>query len=152
MFDLNIGADQLVYSIIVVSAIAVITIKLIRAFRRKGAKPWPAFFVGLYNIVLMLLYLFGMMTDVSSDGFGFFPLLFLTLPWSGLAAWFLANHTGLAHHNFAGSGFDPTLLINFIVFNVVAGPANSCILYFLLKRRQRKLAEDEAWGRARRNR
>jgi hypothetical protein len=152
MFGLNGTSDQVVYLVVVAIAISAITLKLTRAFRRKGEKPWPVFFVGLYNILLLILFLFGMMTDVDSEGFGFIPLLLLTLPWGGLAIWFLANHTGLAHHNFAGIGFDPTLLINFIIFNVLAGPANSGILYFLLKRRQRKVAEDEAWEQARRNR
>jgi hypothetical protein len=146
------GADQTAYSIVVVAVIGAITVKLFRAFRRKDEKPWPVFFVGLYNIVLLLLYQFGMMTQVGWEGFGFFPLLVLTLPWSGLTMWLLANHTGLLDHNYAGSSYDPTLLANFIIFNVLSGPANSCILYFLLKRRQRKVAEDEAWEQARRNR
>ena len=133
---------------IVVAVIAVISVALFRAFRREGEKPWPTFFVGIYNILLLLLYLLGMMSQVSSEGFGFLPLMALTLPWSGLAMWWFASHSGLSDHNFSASSFDPTLLINFLIFNVLAGPANSYILYFLLKRRQKKVAEDEAWEQA----
>jgi hypothetical protein len=140
MFSLSESTDQVVYSVVVVIAIAVITLKLIVAFRHKDEKPWPAICVGLYNVLLLLLYLLGMVTQASSEGFGFLPLLVLTLPWSGLAVWWFASQSGLSDHNFAGSGFDPTLLINFVIFNVLAGPANSCLLYFLLKRRQRRRA------------
>jgi hypothetical protein len=38
-------------------------------------------------------------------------------------------------------------LLNFVVFDVLAGPVNSCVIYFLLKRRRKKVAEDEAWER-----
>ncbi|MFZ0731013.1 MAG: hypothetical protein WAM79_01690 [Candidatus Sulfotelmatobacter sp.] len=145
------GAGQAVYAIVVVAVIAVITVMLFRAFRRKDEKPWPEFFVGLYNIVLLLLYLFGMATQVSSEGFGFVPLLALTLPWSRLIEW-LFDQTGVSGLGFWGSGLSGTFFINFITYNVLAGSANSFILYFLLKRRRRKVAEDEAWEQARRNR
>ena len=144
MFNLSPSADQVVYSVIAIAAIAVIAVMLIRVFRRNVEKPWPVFFVGLYNILLLLLFLLGIVTQVSSEGFGFLPLLALTLPWSGLGMWLLISFTGLSEHNFSGSGFDPTLLVNFIIFNVLAGPANSYILYSLLKRRQRKRAEEKA--------
>lgn len=151
MSNSSVIADQVAYSIVVVVVITAITVMLFRAFRRKDEKPWPAFFVGLYNIVLLLLYLFGMLTQVSSEGFGFFPLLTLTLPWSRLIEW-LFDQTGVSDLGFWGNGLGGTLFINFITYNVLAGPANSCILYFLLKRRQRKVAENEAWEQARHNR
>lgn len=146
------NGDQTAYFVVVIAAISVITSWLIRGFRRKNERPWPSIIVGIYNIVLLFLFLFGMVTQVRSEGFGFVPLLVLTLPWGALAMWLLASVVGLSSHNFAGSGYDPTLVINFVVFNLLAGPANSFILYFVLKRRQKKAAEDEAWEQARRNR
>jgi hypothetical protein len=137
------GAGQAVYAIVVVAVIAVITVMLFRAFRRKDEKPWSEFFVGLYNIVLLLLYLFGMATQVSLEGFGFLPLLTLTLPWSRLIEW-LFDQTGVSDLGIWGNGLGGTLFINFITYNVLAGSANSCILYFLLKRRQKKQAEQRA--------
>ena len=83
-----------------------------------------------------------MMTQASWEGFGFLPLWALTLPWSGIAVWWFSSHSGLANHNFAGSGINPTFLINFIVFNLLAGSANSGILYVLLKRWKGKRAEE----------
>ena len=151
MFSLNESTDQVVYSIVVVALIAAITLKLIRAFRHKDEKRWPLIFVGLYNILMLLLYLLGMMTQVSSEGFGFLPLLTLTLPWSRLIEW-VFDYTGISNLRVWGSGFAGTLLINFVTYNVLAGPANSYILYFLLKRRRRKMTEDEAWEQARRSR
>jgi hypothetical protein len=151
MFDSNGNDGQAVYAVIVVAMIAAIAFFLIRAFRRKGEKPWPLFFVGLYNIVLLLLYLFGMMTQVSWEGLGFFPLFALTSPWSWLIGW-ISDRTGTLDSSFLGSGLEGTFLGIFLACNVLAASANSCILYFLFKRRQRKLAEDEAWEQARRNR
>lgn len=151
MLDHSDSVDQVVYLVVVLVAMTVIGIKVIRTFRQSGKRSWPTLFVGIYNILLLLLFLVGMMTEASWEGFGFLPLWALTLPWSGIAVWF-SSHSGLADHNFAGSGFNPTYLINFIFFNLLAGPANSCILYLFLKRRQRRVAEDEAWEQARRNR
>lgn len=149
MFNQSDSATLVVYSVVVTAVIAAITVMLYRGFRRKAEKPWPALFVGLYNILLLLLFLFGMMTQVTSEGFGFLPLLALTLPWSRLLEW-LFDYMGISDLSLWGNGFAGTLLINFITYNVLAGPANSCIIYFLLKRRQRKVAEDEAWEQARR--
>ena len=96
-------------------------------------KPWPAICVGIYNLVLLLLYLLGTVTQISSEGFGFFPLIALTMPWSWLAAWLLSNCTGLVNHNFSGGEWDATLVTNFLICNVFGGLANSFILYFLLR-------------------
>lgn len=132
-------------------AIAVIIFLLVRAFRRQSEKPWSAFFTGAYNILLLLLFLLGMFTQVDSEGFGFFPLMALTLPWSWLFDWSV-THSGLSDINFVGGGLADTFFFFFIILNVLAASANSCIIYFLLKRRQKKLAEDAAWEQARRNR
>jgi len=151
MFDSRWDADQAVFVAIVSVAIATITFLLTRAFRRKSQGPWPAFFVGIYNIVLLLLFLFGMLTQESSEGFFFIPLLALTTPWSWILIW-LSNRSGLIDTGLVGTGLEGTFLWFFIFCNILAASANSGILYFLLRRRQRKLAEDEAWEQARRNR
>lgn len=124
---------------------------LIRAFRRDGKKSWPTFIVGVYNVLLMFLFLFGMATQVSSEGFGFLPLIALTLPWSLPLDW-LGTHFVATDINLFGGGLIDTFFSIFVVHNVLAAAANSCILYLLLKRREKKQAEDEAWEQARRNR
>jgi len=149
MFDLSDSMVQVVYLVVVPMVIAVISAILFRWFRHNDERPWPALFVGLYNILLLLLFLLGMTTQRSLEGFGFLPLLALTLPWSRLLEW-LFDYAGIS--NLGGNGLAGTLLMNFVTYNVLAGPANSCILYFLLKRRQRKASEDEVWEQARRNR
>ena len=111
----------------------------------------PQFFVGIYNILLLLLYLLGMTTQIGWEGFGFTPLFALTSPWSWLFMW-LASQTKVLDSNFLGSGLQGTFLSIFVAFNILAASANSCILYFFLRRRQRKLAEDAAWEQARCNR
>jgi hypothetical protein len=151
MFDSYWGADQAFFVTFVLAALAVIAFLLIRAFRRKGARPWPAFFVAIYNIVLLLLFLFGVLTQVSWEGFGFFPLMVLTTPWSWPLIW-LSNHSGLLDAGFFGTGLEGTFLWYFVCCDILAASANSAILYLLLKRRQKRLAEDEAWEQARRNR
>jgi uncharacterized membrane protein HdeD (DUF308 family) len=151
MSSSNEVAVQAAYSVVVVVLVAGIAVMLHRVFHRQDERRWPAFFVGLYNILLLLLYLLGMMTQANSEGFGFLPLLALTLPWSRLIEWTF-DYTGIYDLCIWGSGFAGTLLINFTTYNVLAGPANSIILYYLLRRRQRKVAEDEAWEQTRRNR
>jgi hypothetical protein len=150
MFHSNQDAGQTVYFVIVVPAIAAIIVYLVRAIPHKGQKPWPAFFVGIYSILMLLLFLFGMMTQVDSEGFGFLPLMVLTTPWSWIAGWLLkstnAFSTGLLGGNLMGPIF-----FNLVTF-LVPALANSCILYSLLKRREEKLVEDGAWEQARRNR
>lgn len=114
-------------------------------------RQWHAILVGTYNIVLLLLFLFGMLTQVSWEGFGFFPLFALTTPWSWLLIW-LSVRTGFLDTGIVGTGLAGTFLWVFVSCNVLAGSANSVILYLLLRRRQKKLAEDEAWEHARWNR
>ena len=139
MFNLSENYDQVVYTVIVATIIFLIVFMLIRASRRKELKPWPAIFVGLYNILLLLLYLLGMTTQISWEGFGFLPLLALTLPWSWLLEWLISSFAGAGPlHSFSGSSFEATLFINFVICNAMAGSANSLMLYFLLKRRQTK--------------
>ena len=75
MFTSSWDAGQAVYLAIVVGAIAAIVFYSVRTFRSQGRKPWPAFFVGAYNVALLLLFLFGMFTQESSEGFGFLPLM-----------------------------------------------------------------------------
>lgn len=151
MFDSNWNDGEAVYLVIVAGAITLISIYLIRAFRRKDEKQWPALFVGIYNILLLLLFIFGMMTQESSEGFGFLPLVALTLPWSWLLGWSLTR-LGLADISLFGGGLADTFFGILMIHNVLAASANSVLLYFILKRRQKKRAEDEAWERTRWNR
>jgi len=151
MLSSSENAVQVWYVVLVSITIAVIVALLIRAFIRNSERPWPAIVAGLYNILLLILYLFGMRTQISWEGFGFLPLLALTLPWSRLIEW-LFEYTGIYDLSFWGTGFVGTLLIYFITYYVLAGSVNSFIIYYLLKRRHRKVAEDEAWDQARRNR
>ena len=148
MFDKNWSADQFVRLLIVVAAVAAIAIYLFRMFRLTGKKPWPKILVGFYCILLLLMYLFSVATQVSSEGFGSFPLLVLTTPWSWLAMWLL-NATGALDSRILGNGFAEAILFNLMVF-ALPGAANSGILYLLVKRHQKKAAEDEDWEQARR--
>ena len=150
MFDSNWDANQAVFLVIVLGMIAAIVVYLVRAFRRQNQKPWPAFYVGLYIILLLLFSLFAMLTAVSLEGFGSFPLLVLTTPWSWLVMWLL-NSTGVLDSNSLANNVAVVILLNLAVV-ALPGAANSCILYFLLKRREKKAAEDVAWEQARRNR
>jgi hypothetical protein len=151
MFDSNWAGGQAVYLVAVVGVIAAIVVYLTRAFRIQGRKPWPSFFVGIYNILLLLLFLFGMTTQRELEGFGFLPLMALTLPWSGLLDWVL-THSDIADKNLLGGGLADTFFCILIIHNVLAASANSFILYFFLKRRRKKQAEDDAWEQARWNR
>jgi hypothetical protein len=117
--------------------------------KKNGEKPWPAIWVGIYMSTLLILFLFGMVTQFSSEGFGFFPLIALTTPWSWLLIWGFA-HTGTADSSILGSGLQGTFLFYLFACNILSGTANSCILYTVLKRREKKIADDEAWERARR--
>jgi len=150
MFDSNWSDDVLAQLAIGIAAIAGISAYLVRAFRNRGRRPWPVFWVGIYDILLLNFYLFAVTTQVSSEGFGSFPLLVLTTPWSWLAVWLL-NLTGAFDTTVLGSGIGQAILFNLMIF-AVPGVANSCILYLLLKRHERKTAEDEAWEQARCNR
>jgi hypothetical protein len=156
MFNLSENADQVVYSVVVMASIAAIAIMLIRAFRRKNEKSWPAIFVGFYNILLLLLYLLGTMTLKTLEGLGFVPLVVFTLPWSlcmGILVPLIDYCLGSgAKFRFPGNNLEATLLIQLAFFNILCGSANSYILYFLLKRRQRKATENGGWEQARRNR
>jgi hypothetical protein len=150
MFDSHWSADHLVQLVLVVAAIVSIGVYLFWSLRRNVKKPWPALFVGTYIVLLLVLYLFAVLTQVSSEGFGSFPLLVFTTPWSWIAVWLL-NTTGVFDSRVLGSGLTETFMFNTVVF-VLPGVANSFILYFLVKRHQRIAAEDEAWEQARRNR
>jgi hypothetical protein len=123
---------------------------MIRAFRSQDKRPWPTLLVGAYDILLLLSVLFGIATQVRSEGFGFVPLLVLTMPWSWLAGW-VVKSTGAWDSVFLAGNLAGRLLIDMTIF-VLPGAANSCILYFLIKRLQKQAAEDEAWEQARRNR
>lgn len=59
---------------------------------------------------------------------------------------------GVSDIHLFGGGLADTFFFIFIIHNVLAASANSYILYFLLIRREKKLAEVEAWEQARRNR
>lgn len=109
-------------------------------------KPWPAIFIGIYNALLLLLFLFGAMTQVTSEGFGFLPLFGLTFPWSWIILWLRGKA------DFLDSNIFGTFVTIFLACNVISGSANSCIFYFLLRRHQRRSTEDEACEQARRNR
>jgi hypothetical protein len=150
MFDSNWGAGQVMCATGILAAIAGIVVYLVRAFRRRGEKPWPAFFVGIYNVLLLLLLLFGVAMQVSSEGFGFLPLMVLTTPWSWILVWLAKNtevlDSVLSWNNTAGA------LLYYFASLGLPWVTNSCILYFLLKRHQKKAAEDAAWEQARRNR
>jgi hypothetical protein len=150
MFDKNWSADQAVQMVIVVVAVAAIAFYLFRMFRLTGKRSWPKIFVGIYCILLLLMDLFSVATQVSSEGFGSFPLLVLTTPWSWLIIWLL-NSTGVFDSRYSGDVLAGVLLGNLMIF-ALPGAANSCIIYFLVKRHEKKAAEDEAWEQARRNR
>ena len=151
MFDSFWDAGQAVFVVVDLEAIAAIAFLLTRAFHRKGVKPWPTFFVGIYNVVLLLLFLFGILTWESTEGFSIIPLMALTTPWSWLLIW-LSDRTGFLDTGIVGTGLAGTFLWIFVSCNIVAASANSAVLYFLLRRRQKKLAEDEAWEQSRWNR
>jgi hypothetical protein len=150
MFDKNWSADQIVQVVIVVVAVAAIAFYLVRMFRLTRKRPWPKMFVGFYGILSLALYLFAVLTQVSSEGFGSFPLLALTSPWSWLAIWLL-NSSSVLDAKTIGNSVPASILFNLMVF-ALPGASNSCILYLLMKRHQKKAAEDEAWEQARRNR
>jgi hypothetical protein len=152
MFDSNWGAGKVMCATGILAAIAGIVIYLVRAFRRRTEKPWPAFFVGIYSILLLLSYLFGVMTQVESEGFGFFPLLVLTTPWSWLVLWLLNSSGVLDAHFLDSSSYVVEMFLFAIGVYALPGAANSWILYLLLKRHQKKADEDAAWEQARRNR
>jgi hypothetical protein len=114
-------------------------------------KFWPAILVGIYNALLLLLFLFGVLTQVRWEGFGFVPLFVFTTPWSWLIVWFSIS-SGFVDNGLAGTGLPGTFLWTFINCNILAASANSAILYLLLRRRERKSVEDEAWEQARHNR
>lgn len=143
MFDLSDKSVQAVCLGIVTVGVAAVAGLLVRVFRRSTERSWPAIYVGLYNIVLLLLYLLGAMTQIRLEGWGFLPLIGLTLPWSlcmGIFAPLIDHVLGAgANFRFSGSSFEATLLIHFIFFNVLCGSLNSCILYALLRRRWRAM-------------
>lgn len=143
MFDLSDKSVQTVCLGIVTVGVVAIAGLLVRVFRRSTERPWPAIYVGLYNIVLLLLYLLGAMTQIHFEGWGFLPLIGLTLPWSlcmGVLAPMIDHVLGIgANFRFPGSSFEATLFIHFVFFNVLCGSVNSCILYALLRRRWRAM-------------
>ena len=82
MFNLSVKSDEAVYSAIVAISLSLIVLKMIRASRCREGPPLPAFYVALYNVFLLLLFVLGMMTQISLEGWGFVPLIALTLPFS----------------------------------------------------------------------
>jgi hypothetical protein len=143
MFDLSDKSVQTVCLGIVTVGVVAIAGLLVRVFRRSTERSWPAIYVGLYNIVLLLLYLLGAMTQIRFEGWGFLPLIGLTLPWSlcmGILAPMIDHVLRIgASFRFPGSSFEATLFIHFVFFNVLCGSVNSCILYALLRRRWRAM-------------
>jgi hypothetical protein len=97
------------------------------------------------------MFAFGMFTQESSEGFGFLPLVGLTLPLSWFHGWSLSPF-GSVHTDLFGGGLADTFFEDFIIHNVVAVSANSLPLYIILKLWQRRGAEDEAREQARKNR
>lgn len=150
MFDPNLQDGQMVFVGIAMIGIVAMVFYLVRVSSRSAGKPWPLIFVGGYNILLLVLFAFGVMTQESLEGFGFLPLMALTLPWSGLFD-FLIVHSSVSDVNLLGGGLADTFSFMFLVHNVLAASVNNAILYLLLKRKQRKDAEIEAWEQARRN-
>ena len=124
---------------------------MIFSLKGTGKKPWPQISVTIYVFTLLLLFLLGVVTQVDWEGFGFFPLLALTTPWSWLLLW-VFERTGMADSPFWGSGIHGTFLFYFVSCNVFSGAINGYILYALVKRHQKKVADDETWEQARRNR
>lgn len=148
MFNLSVSSDEAVYSALVAISISFIVFRMIRLSRRPKDSPQPAIYVGIYNVILLLLFFLGMMTQIKLEGWGFVPLIVLTLPFSLCMGFFapLMDHvlgTG-ANFRFPGSSFEATLLIHFVFFNVLCGAVNSCILYALLKRRWRRQGQEKA--------
>jgi len=150
MFDLSEKSVQVVCLGIVTVGVVVIAGLLVWVSRRQEDRPWPAIYVGLYNIVLLLLYLLGAMTQINLEGWGFLPLIGFTLPWSlcmAILAPLIDHVLGAgASFLFPGSSFETTLLIHFIFFNVLCGSVNSYILYALLKRRWRGQSQEKGAG------
>ena len=119
-----------------------------RTQNRKRGTMRPALWVAAYNAVLLLLFIFGAITQVSWEGFGFIPLFALTLPWSWLLTWLL-SHTQIDNLAAWGSGLSATLLINFVLFNLASAAVNSYLFYILLKWVRKRADEIEQWEQAR---
>ena len=139
MFDLSDSAEQMLFAAVVSVGALLAAAWLIRVPLHKKPKPWAVIFVGIYNILLLLLYAFGDLTQVTSEGFGFLPLMGLTLP--------LSLGSGLAGRYMDAMPADPfavTLLFPFLYLNVLCGAANSWALYLLVRRWQRSREEGNA--------
>lgn len=151
MFDKYWDSGQVVCLAVVSALLVAVAIFLFRSIRRKGKRPWPVISVAVYEILLLLAFLFGTLTQVSSEGFGYLPLLAITTPWSWLSLWLLSSISSI-DRIFSGIGLSETFLINFFLFVGLCGSVNSCLLFLLLRQRQRKQEEDDAWESARWNR
>ena len=132
MLDLSDGAEQMLFAAVASMSALLVAAWLIRVSLQKKHKPWPVVVVGAYNVLLLLLYVFGDLTQITSEGFGFLPLMALTLPLS-----FCAGVLGRCMDFIPVSPFTMTLLFPFVFLNVLCGASNSCVLYLLLRRWQR---------------
>jgi hypothetical protein len=102
---------------------------------RNASRPtrWALIYFG---IVLLLFSLAVLEHRVDAEGMGYLPLLVMTTPWS----WLLLPLWDLRIWPGGPLGGD---LAGFITFVVIAGTANACLLYFLLKWREKKRARLE---------
>jgi hypothetical protein len=139
MFESSDRAEQALCAAVVLAGILFIAAWLIRVPLRKKNKPWSVIFVGTYNVLLLLLYVFGDLTQVTFEGFGFLPLMALTLPLS-----FFSGVVGRWVDFIPGDPFTVTLLFPFVFLNVLCGATNSCVLFLLLRRWQRKRHRENA--------
>jgi hypothetical protein len=141
MSDLSDGAVQVLFASVVSVGPLLVAACLTRVSFHKEHKPWPAIVVGIYNILLLLLYVFGDLTQVTSEGFGFLPLMALTLPLS-----FCTGSVGRWVNSFLGAPFTVTLVFPFVFLNVLCGATNSCVLILLLRRWQGRRDRENATG------
>ncbi len=125
-------SEQLLISASALICILLIASWLIRTCFRAKRKPWPLIAVGLYNILLLLLYILGVLIQITAEGFGFLPLMAFTLPMS-LASGILGRLMDFVH----GDAFVMTLLFPFLLLNVFCGAANSFGLYIVVRRWER---------------
>ena len=115
-----------------------------RASTRRRLAIW----IGAYNLILFLAFVFGALTQVSSEGFGFLPLFAFTLPWSW-PVMFIFGHASIWNLRIWGTGLSGTLVIHFVALNLLCGTANSWVLYQVLRWREKRRAEIRDWEDAR---
>ena len=97
----------------------------------------PTAWARSYLLLLLALFLLGTLEHlVDSEGMGFLPLLLLTTPWS----WLLIPTWDLSIWGNGPLGAD---LAVFVTCNLLAGSANSYLLYLLIRWRKSKTAEQQ---------